>query len=84
MLRVGLAGLIYFKVYCSKKLATPLAFAESQLAVEEGSPSVRRHLLAEQDRQKVSKVIGLPRCIWQAQAGAFDRLKPGARRMGDS
>lgn len=55
MLRVGLAGSIYFKFYCSKKLATPLAFAESQLGVEEGSPSVRRHLLAAQDRQEIRK-----------------------------
>jgi hypothetical protein len=46
MLRVGLVGLICLFFCSCKKLATPLAFAEAQAGVEEGSPSVWIYLLA--------------------------------------
>src|ERR1700757_2924181 len=43
MLRGGLVGLTRLFCVC-KKLATPLEFAESQVGVEEGSPSVWQYL----------------------------------------
>ena len=46
MLRVGLIGLIRLFFCSGKKLATPLEFAEPQIGVEEGSPSVWQYLLA--------------------------------------
>jgi uncharacterized protein (TIGR02594 family) len=55
MLRVGLVGLICLAFCSCKKFATPLEFAESQLGVQEGSPSVWRYLLAVPDRQNVSE-----------------------------
>ena len=55
MLRVGLVGLICLNFCSCKKLATPLEFAESQLGVQEGSPSVWRYFLAVPDRPNVSE-----------------------------
>jgi hypothetical protein len=46
MLRVGLIGLIRLYFCSSKKLATPLEFAESQVGAEEASPSVWQYLRA--------------------------------------
>ena len=70
MVRVGLVGLM-FLVFCfCKKLATPLEFAESQLGVQEGSPSIRRYLLAAPNRQNVSEAEKLE--VWQS--GGQDRL----------
>jgi hypothetical protein len=46
MLRDGLVGLIRLFFCSSKKLATPLEFAESQVGVEEASPSVWQYLRA--------------------------------------
>jgi uncharacterized protein (TIGR02594 family) len=55
MLRVGLVGLMCLFFCSCKKLATPLEFAESQVGVEEGSPSIWRYLLPVPDRQNVSE-----------------------------
>jgi hypothetical protein len=55
MLRVGLVALICLFFCSCRKLATPLEFAESQVGVEEGSPSIWRYLLAVPDRQNVSE-----------------------------
>ena len=46
MVRVGLVGLICLAFCSCNRLATPLEFAESQLGVQEGSPSIWRYLLA--------------------------------------
>ena len=55
MVRVGLVGLIFLAFFSCNKLTTPLEFAESQLGVQEGSPSIWRYLLAAPDRQNVSE-----------------------------
>src|SRR5262245_60249283 len=55
MLRVGLVWLICIFFCSCKKLATPIEVAESQLGVEEGSPSIWQYLLAVPDRQNVSE-----------------------------
>jgi hypothetical protein len=55
MLRVGLVRIIYLFFWSCKRLATPLAFAESQSGVEKSSPSIRRYFIAIPGRQKVSE-----------------------------
>jgi hypothetical protein len=59
MLRVGLVRIIYLFFYSCKRLATPLAFAESQSGVEKSSPSIRRYFMAIPGRQKVLKAQAL-------------------------
>ena len=54
MLRVGLIGLIRLYFCSSKELATPLEFAESQVGVEEGSPSVWQYLRAVPEEIKAA------------------------------
>jgi hypothetical protein len=53
MLRVRPVELISLNFCSSKKLGTPLAFAESQLGAQEGSPPVSHYLLTAQDRPEV-------------------------------
>ena len=60
MLRVGLVRLICLNFCSRRKLATPLEFAESQLGVQAGSPSVWRYLLAVPDRPNLSEANRIP------------------------
>src|SRR5215469_8737811 len=80
MLRVGLVELIRLFCVC-KKLTTPLEFAESQVGVEEGSPSVWQYLPRGPRRNRESPGSA---CWWQSRlprAMAYQRWCHPDRRI---
>jgi hypothetical protein len=84
MLRVGLVRTIYL-FFCSyKRLATPLAFAESQSGVEKSSPSIRRYFIAIPGRQKASEKMPALAERSGLVDGVLDPAATGARGFVNS